>query len=184
MPVYDVADQHEVDVSAPTKITFSAASSVGLLDSILLRSIFKLREVILGGRPDERRLPGGLLQQARALGWGVLAEVPDREVVLGAVTRPWEGNVIFRTLPTDEFVSFHEPGYVKIAWTLAVAPITDDKSSLRTETRALTMDSSARARFRLYWSAFSPGIVLIRKVLLRSAKSEAERLASKAAADN
>ena len=37
--------------------------------------------------------PRGLLAATLALGWGVLAEVADREIVVGAVTKPWEPNV-------------------------------------------------------------------------------------------
>ena len=29
-----------------------------------------------------------------------------------------QANVVFRSLLPDEFAAFHEPGYVKIAWTL------------------------------------------------------------------
>ena len=94
-----------------------------------------------------------------ALGWGVLAEIPGREIVVGAVTRPWMAQVVFRALPPDEFARFHEPGYVKIVWTLRADPIGADESVFRTETRAAATDPSARIKFRRYWSFFSPGIV-------------------------
>jgi hypothetical protein len=48
----------------------------------------------------------------------VLAEVPGREVVVGAVTQPGYSNVVFRPLPPEEFIAFREPDYVKIVWTL------------------------------------------------------------------
>ena len=44
-----------------------------------------------------------------AIGWGVLAEVPGREIVMGAVTQPWLADVVFRPIPPEEFASFHEP---------------------------------------------------------------------------
>ena len=177
MPVYEVFERHSVRVSAPREITFAVVSKMDLLDSLVVRTIFKAREMILGSRPKERRLPRPLLAQAKALGWGVLAEIPNREIVFGAVTRPWEAEVVFRSIPHDEFAAFHEAGYVKIVWTLRADPVSATESILRTETRAVTTDSLSRAKFRLYWSAFSPGIILIRKVLLRLAKNEAERCA-------
>lgn len=73
-------------------------------------------------RPDERALPRPLLAQMRALGWGLLAELPGREIVVGAVTQPWAADVVFRALRPDEFAVFDEPGYVKIAWTLRADP--------------------------------------------------------------
>lgn len=175
MPVYEVAECHEVPVTAPAEITFSAATELHLTQSAVVRSIFKTRELILGGTPKRLEPTRTLLAEMRALGWGVLAEIPGREVVVGAVTRPWEPNVVFRALSATEFVAFHEPDYVKIAWTLRADPTGPGRSVCRTETRVATTDSRSRVKFRLYWSLFSPGIILIRKMWLRLVKKEAER---------
>jgi hypothetical protein len=107
----------------------------------------------------------------------VLAEVPDREIVVGAVTRPWEANVVFRALPPEEFAAFSEPGFVKIVWTLRADPVDDLTSVFRTETRAVATDAAARTRFRRYWAFASPGIALIRRLSLRPLKRDAERRA-------
>jgi hypothetical protein len=112
-----------------------------------------------------------------SLGWGVLADVPEREIVVGAVTKPWEANVTFRALPPDQFAAFDEPGYVKIAWTLRADPVTDTESVFRTETRAIATDAIARAKFRRYWALLSPGIIVIRWALLHPVRKEAERRA-------
>jgi hypothetical protein len=114
---------------------------------------------------------------AKGLGWGVLDEIPGREIVFGAVTRPWEANVVFRALLPDAFAAFNEPDYVKIAWTLRADPIDARESIARTETRVTTTDPGAREKFRRYWAVFSPGIVLIRRVMLKRVKAEAERRA-------
>ena len=111
------------------------------------------------------------------MGWGVLAEVPGREIVVGAVTKPWEPNVVFRALPPEQFASFNEPGFVKIAWTLRADPVDAGSSVFRTETRTMTTDRVARAKFRRYWSFVSPGVVLIRRLSLLPLKREAERRA-------
>jgi hypothetical protein len=113
----------------------------------------------------------------RAIGWGVLAEVPGREIVMGAVTQPWMADVVFRPLPPGAFAAFDEPGYVKIAWTLRTDPIGDAESMFRTETRVATTDPAARAKFRRYWSFTSPGIILIRRLSLGPLKADAERRA-------
>ena len=73
----------------------------------------------------------------QSLGWGVLADEPGREVVMGAVTRPWEANVTFRALAPDQFAAFNEPGYVKIAWTIRADELSGTESIFRTETRAV-----------------------------------------------
>lgn len=71
-------------------------------------------------------------------------------------------------------VAFHEPEFVKIAWTLEVEP-RDGGSRFRTETRAIGTDARARRWFRVYWSLVSPGVVLIRHALLPILKRDAER---------
>jgi hypothetical protein len=62
----------------------------------LVRAIFKTREVVLGSEPDALARPRGLLALTKSIGWGVLAEIPGREVVMGAVTQPWYADVVFR----------------------------------------------------------------------------------------
>ena len=173
--VHEVVDRHQIRVAAPAAVTLAAARDVDLQGSRLVRTLIKARELILGATPDNRRRPCGLLSEMQLLGWGVLAEIPDREVVVGAVTKPWEANVTFRALAPDQFAGFSEPGYVKIVWTLRAQPINSTESLFQTETRAIATDPGARAKFRLYWSFLSPGIILIRWALLGPVKDEAER---------
>jgi hypothetical protein len=177
MPVYEVVERHHIRVAAPAALTLAAAREQDLLRLPLVHAIFKTREVVLGAAPDERPQPHGLLAATLALGWGILADIPDREVVVGAVTRPWEANVTFRGLPPDDFAGFCEPGFVKIAWTLRADPAGDGASMFRTETRAVATDARARARFRRYWAFASPGIALIRRLSLRPLRRDAERRA-------
>jgi len=159
IPEYEVAERHYVRVGAPAEMTLSVAADMDIRQSMIVDAIFSARELILGAEPNESILRRGLLAETMALGWGVLAEIPGREIVVGAVTRPWMAQVVFRALPPDEFARFHEPGYVKIVWTLRADPIGADESVFRTETRAAATDPSARIKFRRYWSFFSPGIV-------------------------
>jgi hypothetical protein len=176
MPEYEVAERHHVRVGAPPAVTLSAASDTDLQQSMLVRGIFKAREWVLGSEPDAVARPKGLMVEMESLGWRVLAEKPGREIVVGAVTQPWMANVTFRGLAPDEFRAFHEPGYVKIVWTLRADPVGSSESMFRTETRVVTTDVASRKKFRLYWARFSPGIVLIRRAMLGNLKREAERL--------
>jgi len=177
MPDYEFVERHHVKIAAPADITLKAASEMDLQASVVSRGIFNARERILGADPDATARPRELLALVRSLGWGVLAEVPDREIVMGAVTQPWMANVVFRALPPDEFAAFHEPDYVKIVWTLRADPLGPAESMFRTETRAVSTDPASRARFRRYWSFLSPGIIVIRRLSLGPLKVEAERRA-------
>jgi hypothetical protein len=180
IPVYEVVERHHVHVAAPAEITLAAATEMDIQQSAIIRAIFKGREWIMGSRAARDQIPRAFLSQMLAIGWGVLSEIQAREIVMGAVTRPWMADVVFRTLPPEEFMTFREPGYVKIAWTLRADPINAGESVFRTETRVATTDPAARARFRRYWSFFSPGITLIRRVSLGLVKAEAERRAREA----
>ena len=66
---------------------------------------------------------------------------------------------------------------MKIAWTLRADPVGESESMFRTETRVTTTDQTARTKFRWYLARFSPGIVLIRRVMLGLLKTAAERRA-------
>jgi hypothetical protein len=175
MPVYEVRESHHVRVGAPAGIVLEAARHLDIFESRSVRAIFRARELLLGGTPGKRPRPGGLLAEVQSLGWSVLAEIPDREIVVGAVTRPWQADVVFRGVPGADFAAFREPGYVKIAWTLRADPLEAGASVFRTETRAVATDPGARARFRIYWSFVAPGVALIRRLGLRPLRRAAER---------
>jgi hypothetical protein len=175
MPAYDVVERHHIRIAAPTATTLAVARDMNAFDVPLIRALFKGRELILGATPDPRARPDGLLAEMQALGWVVLAESPGHEVIVGAVARPWEANVTFRSIPAETFAAFNEPNYVKIAWTLRADPIDAATSVFRTETRAVATDAAARVKFRRYWSFLSPGVLLIRRLMLGPVKAEAER---------
>jgi hypothetical protein len=175
MPRYEVADRHRIRIDAPAEVALSAAGQMDLESCAVVHAIFKGREWILRSKADDRIRPRGLVEEMKALGWGVLAELPGREIVMGGVTQPWDPNPVFRALPPDEFPAFNDPGYVKIAWTLRADPAGDGKSVFRTETRAVATDPESRRKFRRYWSFLSAGIIAIRRAMLPVVKTDAEK---------
>ena len=175
MPDCEVRERHEVRVAAPAAVTFAAARELELQRSPLIRGIFRARELLMAATAVRGRAPQRpFLDEVLSLGWRILAEEPGREIIIGAVTQPWQADVVFRGIPADEFAAFDQAGYVKIAWTLATTPLGPRESVFRTETRATATDPESRARFRRYWTVVSPGIRLIRRETLRMVKREAE----------
>ncbi|HEX5962820.1 MAG TPA: hypothetical protein VFY42_03805 [Gemmatimonadales bacterium] len=174
MRKYEVREFHETKVAAPAEVTYTAAQELDLHRSTIVRAIFTGRELLMGATHAKADRSAGFLSEVLALGWRVLAEEPGRELVVGAVTQPWGADVNFQGLAPLEFIRFREPGFAKIAWTLAAEPVGDDASIFRTETRVSTTDPVARGQFRRYWSVFSPGILLIRYEMLRLVRQEAE----------
>ena len=172
----EVDELHETRVRAPASLALAAAKELDLRHSPLVLSIFALRTLPtrLRGGPVRWQWPG-LVEGMLAIGWGVLADIPGRLFVAGAVTQPWRADVEFRALAPEDFAAFDEPGYVKIVWTLEAEEVSELESIARTRTRVKTTDPGARRRFRRYWAAFSPGILLIRYEMLRLVRREAER---------
>jgi hypothetical protein len=175
LPEYEVAERHHIRVRASAERTLTAASQLDLFEgSRLVRTIFDARGWILGSAAGKRQAQG-LLAEVQSLGWRVLAEVPGREIVLGAITQPWKADVVFRCPPPELFREDRRPEHVKIAWTLRADPLGPTESIFRSETRVATTDAMARRRFRRYWVVFSAGIILIRRLMMGEVKKAAER---------
>ncbi len=181
IPSPEVVEHHRVQIAAPADVVMTTAHGLVFLGSRLVRGIFKARAIVLGGEADEQGLPAALIPYMQSIGWVVLAERANREIILGAVTRPWDAAPIFRSLSPCEFAAFREPGYVKIAWTLRADPSGEGESVFHTETRAATTDLETRKRFRHYWSYVAPGVELIRRAMLQPLKKAAELRARQAA---
>lgn len=179
LEVDEIADEfHQVEIAAPAAIALATATEMKLLSLPLVRAVIRTRELALGGRPDTRPHPEALLAQMLSIGWVVLAERPDEEIVLGAVTQPWHAAPLFRSIPAHDFAAFDEPGYVKIAWSLRAEPDGAQATRFHVETRVCTSDPDCRARFRRYWSYVAPGVALIRLAMLQPLKRETERRAA------
>lgn len=177
MPYCDVVERHSVSIRAPADVALSVAGQLDFEESPIVRALINVREFLLGSNPPAQVLPAGLLEKTKALGWGVLSEIPGREIVMGAATQPWQANVVFRSFEPWRFAAFDDPEFVKIAWTLRADPVTETTCIFRTETRVVACGPAARAKFRRYWAFLSPGIIVIRMALLGPLKRKAERRA-------
>ncbi|MGZ6079271.1 MAG: hypothetical protein ACXWLF_03950 [Myxococcaceae bacterium] len=176
LPDADHRIVHEIRIRAAPDAVLAAAESFDLESLGLVRALFRIRGWLLGAKPLPPHVPRGLVEQMASTGWGTLAVEPGRQRVMGAVTRPWEADVRFQALAPDAFATFAEPGQVKIVWSLEADPDPQRPGGtlFRTETRSCATDASSRRRFRRYWLLFSPGILLIRRVLLPAVRRAAE----------
>jgi len=141
-----------------------------------VRLLFGTREMLLHQKHDASAAPNLPFEQLTGLGWSMLAVDPGKEIVLGTVTQPWSRNSAFQRLPADEFARFSEPGYAKIALTVRIDEVSSEHSELRSETRVQTTDPVSRARFRRYWAFLSPGMDIIRRIVLQQVKADAESM--------
>lgn len=171
---YDVRERFETTIRAPAEVVMEVAAAWDMRAPFLVRSIFWLREKVLGGSTTPRRKQG-LLDEAKALGWGILAEEPGRVVVFGARCQPWRARVEFTAIAPAEFEAYAEPDQVKIVWTLEAAELASGATRFAQETRAVATDAVARAEFLRYWRWARFGIVSIRLLLLPAIRRAAER---------
>lgn len=176
LPDADERTVHQIRIRAAPDAVLAAAESFDLESLGLVRTLFRVRGWLLGAKPLPPHVPRGLVEQMEMAGWGTLAVEPGRQRVMGAVTRPWEADVRFRALAPDAFAAFAEPGQVQIVWSLEADPDPQrpGQTLFRTETRSRGTDPTSRRRFRRYWWVFSPGILLIRRVLLPALRRSAE----------
>ncbi len=179
LPAFDVGDDHRVHIAAEPARVYAAFPALDFTRSRVVRTLFAIRSLPsrLRGRTPESPLKSGpqpILPSMLALGWRVLEEIPGRELVAGAVTRPWAPEVRFRGLAAPDFAAFAEPGFTKIAWNFAVRPAARGGTVASAQTRVLCMDATARRRFRRYWLVFGVGIRWIHRALLHLLKRELE----------
>jgi hypothetical protein len=174
VPVVDAVDEQAIDIRAPSRLVFEIAREADLLGHPVVSAIVRVRAFVMGDRPRPR-VVRGLVAETLSLGWGVLVFRAGQTLVIGAVARPWARDVTFSAVEPSQFAAFDEPDLVKIVWSLEVEPHGEARTRFRTETRVVATDRSARRKFWLYWRLASPGIRLIRWMMLRSLKRQAER---------
>ena len=124
--------------------------------------------------PATQLEPASFIDQMHDIGWGVLAEVPvERSSWAPSRSRGWPTWCSARCRPGVRGVSRSELREDRLD--LSCRSRGPGESVFRTETRAVATDPVARAKFRRYWSLVSPGIIMIRWMLLGPLKADAER---------
>lgn len=160
LPDWHVRETHGVAVDAPAERLLHAVREATARDAPLLRVLFALRGLPASGRGP---IWTQLLDRG---GFVLLGEEQGRELVAGAVGRPWN---LFEPLRRDvDVATFDEPGYARMALGFHARD-----GVLTTETRVLLTDEDARRRFARYWRVVGPLSSLTRRSWLAAAKRRA-----------
>lgn len=101
-------------------------------------------------------------------GWVGLAEEHGREIVFGAIGKPWLAEIEWKTVAQEDFAGFDEPGWAKIAASLSVRDYGSKRSIITYEARTRMTDEESRARFHRYWTLVAPFVGTIMRALLRT----------------
>ena len=177
---YHFHEVHAVSVLASPDRVFGAVKELTPREVPLLRVLFALRALPAmvtrrAGVPFRGSQP--LLEQFLSHGFTLLVEEPDQGLVLGTVGQFWKP--LTRPLPLDspeQFLAFDRPDYAKAVMDFSIVDAPSGTGVvLRTETRVLIPDATARRRFAAYWLLVRPWSGLIRRMWVQAIKRRAER---------
>lgn len=183
MPRWHVGERHQLRIQAPPEQVFAALRTADLGGHPLVRGMLALRAspaALAGGvdglRKLRRRASARIdLASFEAKGFHLLAEDPPHELVIGLEGAFWKPRGDLRPVSAATFRRPVPHGVARAVWNFAVTPASWEGSVLSTETRVRMDDPAARRRFRLYWLVVRPGSGLIRRLMLRAIRDQAEQ---------
>lgn len=176
MPVYQFHEFHSIRVAASKEKVYDAIKSVTAGEISLFRTLTWIRRLGRSGPESIVNAPEHepLLEVATKTSFLLLAEEPNREIVVGtAVVAPRGWRPSRRPAPED-FRAVREPGFALAAMNFLIEDAGPGTCTVTTETRVFATDMSARRRFAAYWRVVYPGSALIRRMWLRAIARRAE----------
>jgi hypothetical protein len=178
VPAYQFNEFHSTRVKASREQTYRAIKAVPEEEITFYHTLVWIRRL---GRPGPESIlnppPGQpLLDVATRTSFIVLAEEPNREIVVGTLVgapRGWKPRGKERP---EDFKALRDPGFALAAMNFRLEDAEDEPgvTIVTTETRVFATDASACRRFAPYWRLIYPGSALIRRMWLRAIKNRAE----------
>ena len=165
IPRYDEREYHQIEIRGDRRKVYQTARSIDFSDSIIIRTLFRLR-----GLPASSTNLNGLLQ----VGFLLVDEIPLEEFVLGLVGKFWTYRAQILKLDAVQYGEFNQKGYAKLAWNFAIQESAPGLVRLSTETRIVCTDEQSKSRFKLYWFLIGRFSGLTRKEMLRVVKRRVE----------
>lgn len=165
IPRYDEREYHQIEIRGDRGKVYQTARSIDFSDSIIIRTLFRLR-----GLPASSTNLNGLLQ----VGFLLVDEIPLEEFVLGLVGKFWTYRAQILKLDAVQYGEFNHKGYAKLAWNFAIQESAPGLVRLSTETRIVCTDEQSKSRFKLYWFLIGRFSGLTRKEMLRVVKRRVE----------
>ena len=172
----DAAERHSITIAAPAPEVYRTLKHLDLRKLFIVRLLMTVREIpaFLAHRRTRPDMVGPLtLDSLATVGFGRLAELPGRELVLGVTGRFWRPVGDILPFAEESFSAPLPPGYGRAVWNFAIEE-KDGASVLTTETRVICADRSSRRKFRVYWVLVKPVSGLIRRLMLRSVRLACE----------
>ena len=165
LPKYDQREYHQIEIRGDRKEVYQTVRSIDFSDSLIVRTLFRLR-----GLPATSTNLEGLLR----VGFLLVQEIPHEEFVLGLVGKFWILRAQLLKLNAVQYGEFNQKGYAKLAWNFAIQESAPGLVRLSTETRIVCTDDQSKSRFQLYWFLIGRFSGLTRREMLRSVKRKIE----------
>ena len=162
MPRCDFHERHSTLVRATPERTFNAILTADLSADPISRMLMLLR-----GMGVRRRTVGSFAE-----GFEVAAQDPPSEIVIGLEGPFWKPTCKVRGVDAEGFATPVPPDTARGAMNFFLEREAD-ATRVTTETRVLCSDD-ARRKFRLYWMLIRPFSGIIRRMMLRAIRKEAE----------
>ena len=186
LPDPDATERHVVEVRASPAVTWRALHEADLGGPVA-RLLLALRALpaALGGSaaarerldPRRPRRPTTLADLQRG-GFASLGESTGWWLVLGLTGRFWTPTGGVRPTDAATWAAGPPAGSAQAAWSFELTETDDGRTRLATETRVRCADAAVRRAFRAYWLVVRPFSGLLRRLMLRSVRRLAERMAA------
>lgn len=174
--VPDAAEKHSIEIAANRQAVYRTLWTADLGGSWIVKGLLWLRsqpQFLMRSGPRRTRAIRAITLQTLIdadAGFGLLAEEPDREILLGVTGPFWRpvGNVL--PFNADAFRGPVRSGVARAVWNFTVDEMDNGRTILSTETRIICGDRSSRRKFRVYWLFVRPFSGLIRLLMLRTVR--------------
>lgn len=175
VPEYQFVEFHEARVRGTPQSVYRAVRAVTAGEIRTFRTLTWIRHPRLPWSKRRESIfdPGAdqpILDVATRTGFVWLADVPARELVVGAVVC-CTGT---RLTNADAFRGLTRPGVAKAGMNFRIQDLGGGECRITTETRVFATDDPTRRRFGMYWAFIYPGSALIRGGWLEAIKNRAE----------
>ena len=177
-PNPDAVETHSIAINASREEVYDALWTADLGGSLVIKLLLLLRSLpglVAHGfhpRPRNRKVT---FQTVIDSGFGVLAEEPGEEIVIGVTGRFWRPTGNLAPFNRDDFDQPLPAGIAHAVWNFSVSENDGGQTVLSTETRVMCGDVASRRKFRAYWFFVRPFSGLIRRLMLRSVKRVSEK---------
>lgn len=167
-------------VKARPEIAWNAARHFDASSIPWVRMLFDVRaipDLVRGHTPEHQDRRIGVDQVAESgEGFKIIHETPCKEVVVGAVGQFWHLKIPFANVTAEEFRSFDEPGWGKLAWAIACEPF-GKGSTISFELRTTAYDEASWHELDRYYDLIRPGSQIIRHSMMAQLQAQLGKLA-------